>query len=419
MLATRGSSARSSEVNGVAIAAAMIKILLEEATNNAEAARVLSNATRPIIQRSTAESLTEGEAKKTSAYLEGHMFAVLNVFREDLKSIENEEYALPYDMNPLTTPNFQRNPLEIWKLSRDNLRDQREKVQPRRKRNGGQELHETFLIDEKRYPSYYAQNFHYQSDGWFSKESADLYDFQVETLFLGSADAMRRRALPYLNRYLKKRKNAKLLDVACGTGRFLTFVRQNNPDLECTAMDLSPFYLGKTRTNHKAFDEKSGKKLKLLEANAEDLHSIEDESFDVITCVYLFHELPLFAQKNVVREMARVLKTNGKIFFVDSCQVGDGKKMKKDIESEINQALETFPQFRHEPYYRAYSELDLKQLFFENGVLECEVEDISWVSKMFVFTKPGSGSGAAKLSEFEEKPSEDEEELVWVGEKLT
>ena len=48
-------------------------------------------------------------------------------------------------------------------------------------------------IDKEGYPRYYLQNFHYQTDGYLSDMSANLYDLQVEILFNGGADAMRRR----------------------------------------------------------------------------------------------------------------------------------------------------------------------------------------------------------------------------------
>ena len=44
-------------------------------------------------------------------------------------------------------------------------------------------------------PDYYRQNFHFQSDGWLSEHSAAIYDTQVEVLFTGAADVMRRRAM--------------------------------------------------------------------------------------------------------------------------------------------------------------------------------------------------------------------------------
>ncbi|HEX2256318.1 MAG TPA: class I SAM-dependent methyltransferase, partial [Afifellaceae bacterium] len=37
----------------------------------------------------------------------------------------------------------------------------------------------------RRRPRYYMQNFHFQSGGWLTQESAALYDMQVEVLFQG------------------------------------------------------------------------------------------------------------------------------------------------------------------------------------------------------------------------------------------
>jgi hypothetical protein len=58
-------------------------------------------------------------------------------------------------------------------------------------------------IQTEGYPSYYLQNFHHQTDGYLSDMSANLYDLQVEILFNGSADAMRRRILAPLKEGLK------------------------------------------------------------------------------------------------------------------------------------------------------------------------------------------------------------------------
>ena len=41
----------------------------------------------------------------------------------------------------------------------------------------------------------------------------------------------------------------RVLEVACGTGRFATFIRDNHPNAEITLVDLSPFYLEAAREN--------------------------------------------------------------------------------------------------------------------------------------------------------------------------
>src|SRR3546814_9930805 len=38
-------------------------------------------------------------------------------------------------------------------------------------------------------------------------------------------------------------RSARMIDVACGTGRFLTFVKDNYPRLQVTGVDLSAPYL--------------------------------------------------------------------------------------------------------------------------------------------------------------------------------
>jgi len=50
------------------------------------------------------------------------------------------------------------------------------------------------------YPDYYQNNFHYQTDGWFSAASADVYEVSTETLFVGRQDAMQRGTLVPITR---------------------------------------------------------------------------------------------------------------------------------------------------------------------------------------------------------------------------
>ena len=115
------------------------------------------------------------------------------------------------------------------------------RVAARRRRNGDNELKQA----TRDLPRYYRQNFHYQTDGYLSANSARLYDFQVEALFSGTADAMRRRAFVPIAGFLEGRdpKRTALLDVGAGTGEFLSFVKTAVPDLKLIALDLSKPYL--------------------------------------------------------------------------------------------------------------------------------------------------------------------------------
>jgi ubiquinone/menaquinone biosynthesis C-methylase UbiE len=204
-----------------------------------------------------------------------------------------------------------------------------------------------------RYPAYYRQNFHFQSGGYLSAASAERYDHQVEVLFGGGAAAMRRQALVPLREALLERaggvRSARLLDIACGTGGFLAEVKRNYPRLAVTGIDLSTPYLTVAERRLAPWS-----RVALIEANAET-SPFADGSFDIVTCLYLFHELPHRARQAVAREIRRVLKPGGRLIFLDSLQTGD--------EPDYDAMLDWFPVAFHEPYYASYLHEDLDRVF--------------------------------------------------------
>ncbi len=218
-----------------------------------------------------------------------------------------------------------------------------------RRRHGARE--ERFLSDVPRggYPHYYLQKFHFQSDGYLSGASANRYDHQVEVLFGGAAAAMRRQALVPLKAALASRPAARLLDVACGTGRFLREVKANYPRLDVTGLDLSPHYLAVARGELRAWS-----RARLIVGAAEAM-PFADAQFDAVTCIYLFHELPPGVRRAVVGEIRRVLRPGGMLVFVDSLQPGD--------EPDYDAMLDYFPVAFHEPYYASYLREDLDRLW--------------------------------------------------------
>ena len=191
-------------------------------------------------------------------------------------------------------------------------------------------------------PEYYRQNFHFQSDGWLSEHSAALYDTQVEVLFTGAADVMRRRALKPIADWMAGRNQRELraLDVGCGTGRLLAFVHEAWPGLRLTGLDLSAPYLGEAR---RLIGRTA--RVKLVEGAAEAL-PFGDRSIDLVFSSFLLHELPPEVRVAALREMARVLAPGGRIVVVESLQKGD--------HPAWDGLLDLFPHYFHEPYYADY-----------------------------------------------------------------
>jgi ubiquinone/menaquinone biosynthesis C-methylase UbiE len=194
-------------------------------------------------------------------------------------------------------------------------------------------------------------------------------------LFYGTVNAIRRQALVSLHEVFAKRdqRQLKLVDVGCGTGRFLDFVKQAWPRLPCLGIDLSEPYLQEARRHLRRWSW-----LKLAVANAEAL-PLPDASQDAVTSIFTFHELPPDVRRIVLHEFARVLKPGGRLVLVDSLQRGD--------RPDYDGLLELFPQNFHEPYYAGYIEENLGAIAMECGLIQTRNVN-AFVSKVMVFDKP-------------------------------
>ncbi|MEM6665059.1 MAG: class I SAM-dependent methyltransferase, partial [Pseudomonadota bacterium] len=159
------------------------------------------------------------------------------LLRRDLENVERGIYPLPRDNDGDLRAVLRRS-----RLFFDDLPE----VNRRREEDDNSEV---FQDDMKgRRPRYYLQNFHYQTGGWMTDDSAARYDTQVEVLFNGSANAMRRQAIVPIAEWMrgKDQRAVSLVDVACGTGRFLDAVKQAFPRLGVVGLDMSEPYIAET-----------------------------------------------------------------------------------------------------------------------------------------------------------------------------
>ena len=259
------------------------------------------------------------------------LLEAMMTYEQDWQSVSRGDFAFPWDMEPLTN-HRQQQPLYALRQS---IRFVQEAVGTLDRRSQGEAAKGVWLDsgDSMGYPKYYQNNFHFQGDGWMSTKSANVYETSTETLFLGRQDAMQRQALLPLSEHAKQGSGARpirrILEVACGTGRFGTFIRDNYPNADMTSVDLSPFYLDNARENHDYWQRMrgggEGGVAAFVQAPAEAL-PFEDGSFDAVVCVYLFHEMPSEARALAAREMSRVLAPGGVLAFTDSVQVSEPVK---------------------------------------------------------------------------------------------
>ncbi|MBI1252461.1 MAG: methyltransferase domain-containing protein [Alphaproteobacteria bacterium] len=290
--------------------------------------------------------------------------AFFDVFAKDRANIEAGLYPAPNDVGVQ----------QALSALRDSARFFQDlpKVDARRLQRRGVEVRDTNAA--QRYPAYYLQNFHYQTGGWLTRESAALYDTQVEVLFGGAADAMRRIALGELAAYLRGRdqRRVRVLDAACGNGRFLSQILGAFPKLNVTGLDLSPAYADEARARLRAWPQAD------IAVGAIEHAPFDDARFDAVTCVYLFHELPPKVRRQAAAEFARLLKPGGALVFADSLQRGDAP--------DLDRMLDYFPHGFHEPFYASYQDEDFPALFAEAG-LQLETTNLAFLTKVMRFRR--------------------------------
>jgi ubiquinone/menaquinone biosynthesis C-methylase UbiE len=296
---------------------------------------------------------------KESFSLRKYFLELKKVYEQDAQNIKNNFYLAPQHIVP--------NLKEYGVLSLKNTLDMF-KVRERILRKDTTIKTDHSVED---FPAYFKQSFHFQSGGYLSSESAELYDYQVELVFSGSAQAMRRHAIKAITqaRDIKAypaKDRLKILDVGCGTGVFTAELKRHFPMSDVTGLDLSPWYL---KEAEKKFPD-SGIEWKF--GKAEEL-PFETGSQDIVTCVFLFHELPEAVRAKAMSELLRVLKPGGTLVQLDSLQKGDN--------AELDSSLEIFPHLYHEPYYENYISQSSEKEFSNLGLKDVNT-DTAFYSKI-------------------------------------
>lgn len=289
------------------------------------------------------------------------------------KDVENIRAGI-YPIDVLKPENPWRHIARLPKMFREGI-----EIARRRREHASNEFSETAkgLLQDQDVPDYYKRNFHFQGDGYLSHQSAELYEHQVEILFAGAADAMRRMIIAPMKRHFNNSdgEGLRFLEIGAGTGRATRFVRLAFPKAKIVAVDLSSPYLKKAQSELKSFARHD-----FVEAGGEKL-PFKNETFDAVYSVFLFHELPFAVRKEVILENLRVLKGGGFYGLVDSIQKGDWP--------EFDSSLAGFPVEFHEPFYANYIKHPMESLLEAEKLNNIGVEK-GFFSKCVTATKPSA-----------------------------
>lgn len=131
----------------------------------------------------------------------------------------------------------------------------------------------------------------------------------------------------------------KVLDLGCGSG-YLTFpIAKENPEAMILGLDI----VTKTLENNAAEAKKDS--LYNLEFKSYDgsRFPFEDETFDLVITRYALHHFPNIKQS--MKEVARVLKTKGRLFISDP----------RPNECDITRFVDDYMQLKRDGHIKFYS----------------------------------------------------------------
>lgn len=121
------------------------------------------------------------------------------------------------------------------------------------------------------YPDYFMHNDHFEADQWLSSSAVNAYDFKSEAIYAGAYDAMMRQMLVPIHFWMAKSERSEselsILEVGGGTGRLMSFFRDNYPKASASLLELSPYMLekaGKTDEYFRRWFKRSDQRQKVL-----------------------------------------------------------------------------------------------------------------------------------------------------------
>lgn len=211
-------------------------------------------------------------------------------------------------------------------------------------------------------PEHYKKHYSYAGNNFLDPESINIYEHQMELIFLGSFDAMRRLVLAPMKKHFRfsEGEGLRFLEIGSGAGRMTQFMKQAFPKAKITLLDASPIYLKEAQKNLMSYN-----RIDFIQGDALDL-PFKNGSFDVVYSSFLLHEMPLERRKKVLSEAHRVLGDKGWLGVIDFIQNDDCR--------ELNWVLEQPWFLSQEPHLKDYSMNSLSGLLNYIGFSQVGLE---------------------------------------------
>lgn len=223
------------------------------------------------------------------------------------------------------------------------------------------------------YPNYFIRPFHGYDDGnmnWRAVHEAEAATLSIAAGYWENVDPyitqewMRSNITKNIKSYFDDIHTTlpkKILDVGCSIGISTEFLYRDFRDISSVdGIDLSPYFIA--LADYRAENQKL--KIDYTHGNAENTPYIEN-TYNLIVCNFVFHELPEQAASDIMDELYRILAYDGVLVIVDM----DPKHLDKTLNNNIFRkwAFEST-----EPHIYNYYLRDTKNMMAKSGLRSIE-----------------------------------------------
>ena len=223
------------------------------------------------------------------------------------------------------------------------------------------------------YPNYFIRPFHGYDDGnmnWRAVHEAEAATLSIAAGYWENVDPyitqewMRSNITKNIKNYFDDIHTTlpkKILDVGCSIGISTEFLyRDFHTSSSVDGIDLSPYFIA--LADYRAEDQKL--KIDYTHGNAEDTPYLEN-TYNLIVCNFVFHELPEEAAIDIMDELYRILAYDGVLVIVDM----DPKHLDKTLNNNI---FFLFSFESTEPHIYNYYLRDTKNMMAKCGLRSIE-----------------------------------------------
>lgn len=215
-------------------------------------------------------------------------------------------------------------------------------------------------------PDYFKRNYHYQTDGYFTFDSARRYDHQIELLFLGTGHIMRKVAYATLVDVLPA--NAEVLEYGAGGGTSGAQFKLLFPDAKLDLLEPGAAYLDHAKAHYpSAFNRLMPEFMERFKA---------ESVYDCVFSCFVMYEIPVAHWEDIAKAIKDALKPGGHLLLIDAQQDND----RPEVQFAIDQFAEDF----YEPYFAEYRKTPLETFMTENGFELLKKEEVLF-SKALLF----------------------------------